>query len=160
MITAIILAYNESRHIERCLRSVMPHVQRVVLIDSNSTDNTRELAASMGADVYQNDWVNYATQFNWGLDNANIETPWVFRVDADEVFTALERVPAEVERILVLPGELSQVSASVRESVFSHVSNVTTTPSSQCYWYTSSFLGTELLFCSRTPTLMQHYISG
>ena len=87
MITAIILTYNESRHIERCLRSVVSHVERVVVIDSNSTDNTRELAASLGADVLQNDWVNHATQLNWGLDNANIETPWVFRVDADEVFT-------------------------------------------------------------------------
>ena len=65
----------------------MPHVQRAVVIDSNSTDNTRELAASMGADVLQNDWVNHATQFNWGLDNAKIETPWVFRLDADEVVT-------------------------------------------------------------------------
>jgi hypothetical protein len=41
----------------------------------------------MGADVLQNDWINHATQFNWGLDNANIQTSWVLRLDADEVLT-------------------------------------------------------------------------
>ena len=87
MITAIILTFNESQHIERCLHSIVPHVQRVVVIDSNSTDNTCELAASAGADVLRNNWTNHATQFNWGLDNANIETPWVFRLDADEIVT-------------------------------------------------------------------------
>jgi hypothetical protein len=41
----------------------------------------------MGAEVYRNDWVNHATQFNWALDNLDIDTPWVLRLDADEVVT-------------------------------------------------------------------------
>jgi glycosyltransferase involved in cell wall biosynthesis len=65
----------------------MPFVERVVVVDSNSTDTTRDIAAAMGVDVLQNDWVNHGTQFNWALDNANIQTPWVLRLDADEVLT-------------------------------------------------------------------------
>jgi glycosyltransferase involved in cell wall biosynthesis len=57
------------------------------VVDSNSTDNTRELAASMGAEVYNNDWVNHATQFNWALETVGIDTTWVLRLDADEVLT-------------------------------------------------------------------------
>ena len=87
MITAIILSFNESLHIERCLQSVIPFVHRVVVVDSHSTDNTRQLAVSMGADVFQNSWVNHSAQFNWALDNAAIDTPWVLRLDSDEVLT-------------------------------------------------------------------------
>lgn len=69
------------------MRSVSPYVERVVVVDSYSVDDTRDLASSMGADVFQNPWKNYATQFNWALDNANINTPWVLRLDADEIVT-------------------------------------------------------------------------
>jgi glycosyltransferase involved in cell wall biosynthesis len=90
-------------HIERCLRSVLPHVQRVAVIDSNSTDNTRELAASMGADVYRNDWINHATQFNWALDNADIDATWILRLDADEVLT--DELADKLETVCVSPSE-------------------------------------------------------
>jgi len=38
----------------------------------------------MGAKVYQNKWINYAVQYQWGLDNCPIDTEWVMRMDADE----------------------------------------------------------------------------
>ena len=87
MITAIVLTLNEGEHVERCLHSVLPFVQRIVVVDSNSTDGTRGLAREMGAEVLLNPWTNYATQFNWALDNAHIATPFVFRLDADEIVT-------------------------------------------------------------------------
>jgi hypothetical protein len=37
--------------------------------------------------VYHHDWTNYATQFNWGLDNCEIATAWTMRMDADERIT-------------------------------------------------------------------------
>lgn len=98
MITVIILTFDESQHIERSIRSVSSHVDRVVVVDSNSSDDTRELAASMGADVFINPWINYATQLNWGLDNCEINTPWVFRLDADEIVTP--ELAQELEKLL------------------------------------------------------------
>ncbi|MHA2939522.1 glycosyltransferase family 2 protein [Vibrio sp. RC27] len=83
-ITVVILTFNESKHIERCINSLLGVVSRVVVIDSYSTDNTVELCQFLGATVYQHEWVNYSDQFQWGLDNSAIDTQWTMRMDADE----------------------------------------------------------------------------
>ena len=68
MITALILTYNEEKHLYRCLKSIESVADQIVIIDSYSTDNTVSIARDFGAEVLQNKWVNYASQFNWGLD--------------------------------------------------------------------------------------------
>ena len=83
-ISILILTYNEELHIERCIRSLLPFAKEIFIVDSCSTDRTVEIAESLGAKVYQNNWVNYAVQYQWGLDNCPIETEWVMRMDADE----------------------------------------------------------------------------
>lgn len=83
-VTAIILAGNEEIHIRRCLERIMPLVERVVIIDSFSSDQTVEIARSMGAEVLQHPWKNYSDQFQWGLDQAKPTTDWVMRLDSDE----------------------------------------------------------------------------
>ncbi|QEE43373.1 glycosyltransferase family 2 protein (plasmid) [Rhizobium sp. WL3] len=84
-LTIIILAHNEEMHIERALKAVEGLAKRIVVVDSFSTDRTVEIARFEGAEVLQNKFVNYAKQFEWALENANIETRWVMRLDADEV---------------------------------------------------------------------------
>jgi len=85
MLTAIILTYNESIHIERCIKSLQTVCSRICIVDSFSSDNTCDIARSLGAEVYQNKWENnYAKQMNWGFKNCNITTPWLIRMDADE----------------------------------------------------------------------------
>jgi glycosyltransferase involved in cell wall biosynthesis len=81
------LTYNEEKHIERCIKSLQPFAQEIFVVDSFSTDTTVMLAESLGAKVYKNPWINYAKQFNWGLDNCPIQTKWVMRMDADEFVT-------------------------------------------------------------------------
>ena len=84
-ISAIILTYNEEMHIKRCLDNLSSIVKEVFIIDSYSTDKTLEIAKEYeNVTILQNKWVNYATQFNWGLKNAPIKTEWVIRLDADE----------------------------------------------------------------------------
>lgn len=84
-ITAIILTYNEELHIRRCLDKISPIAKEIFIIDSYSTDRTLEIAKEYeNVSILQNKWVNYATQFNWGLQNAPIKTKWVLRLDADE----------------------------------------------------------------------------
>ncbi|THD45509.1 MAG: glycosyltransferase family 2 protein [Bradyrhizobium sp.] len=85
-ITAIILAFNEEIHIERCLTRIVDWVERIVVIDSFSTDRTVEIATGLGAEVLQRQWKNHADQFRWGLEAAAPVTPWVMRIDADEYF--------------------------------------------------------------------------
>lgn len=85
-ITVIILTKNEEANIERCINSVKGWGERVVVLDSGSTDRTIELAEYLGAEVYNHEpFENHGKQFNWALDNLQIKTNWVFRIDADEV---------------------------------------------------------------------------
>jgi len=84
-ISAIILTFNEEMHIKRCLNNISSLVKDIFIIDSYSTDRTLEIAKEYeNVTILQNRWVNYATQFNWGLKNAPIKTEWVIRLDADE----------------------------------------------------------------------------
>ena len=87
-ISVIILTYNEAQHIERCITNAQRFAKEIFLIDSYSKDQTVNIAERMGAVVLQNTWENnYAKQFNFGLENAPITQPWVFRLDADEYLT-------------------------------------------------------------------------
>ena len=77
-IAAIILTYNEELHIKRCLDNIAPIVKEVFIIDSYSTDKTLEIAMQYdNVTILQNKWVNYATQFTWGLQNAPIRAEWI-----------------------------------------------------------------------------------
>lgn len=87
-ISVIILTFNEEIHIKRCLDRISPFVKSVFIIDSFSTDKTLEIAREYGnVTILQNKWTNYATQFNWALENASINTKWILRLDADEYLT-------------------------------------------------------------------------
>ena len=76
-IAAIILTKDEEKHIERCIRSLQGVCEEVFVIDCYSKDNTKAIAESLGAKVYEHPWKNYATQFNWGLHNCPITADWV-----------------------------------------------------------------------------------
>ena len=83
-ISVLILTFNESQHIERCINSLKLITNNIFVVDSFSTDNTVKICENLGAKVYQRKWKNYADQFQWGLENCPIETEWVMRMDADE----------------------------------------------------------------------------
>jgi glycosyltransferase involved in cell wall biosynthesis len=84
--TAIILTKNEEKNIVDCLQSMNGFAKRCVVIDCGSTDDTVKLARENGADVYFHEFEYYAKQFNWGIDNCDINTEWIIRLDADERF--------------------------------------------------------------------------
>lgn len=84
-ITTIILTYNESRHLKRAIRSVEGISSQIIVVDSFSTDNTADIASSMGAQLYQRKFINQSEQFNWALDNIQIDSEWILRLDADEI---------------------------------------------------------------------------
>lgn len=108
-LTAVILTKNEERHIIRAITSIATIADYCVIVDCGSTDRTVELAKEAGATVYQNTWVNYASQFNWGLDQLPENTEWVLRLDADEVVT-----PVLAEEIKEkLSGQRSEVQGVI-----------------------------------------------
>lgn len=96
-ITAIILTKNEEVNIGDCINSIASTVKRIVVIDSFSSDRTVEIAEGLDAEVYQHVFENYARQYMYGVEVANIETMWTLRIDADERLT--KESAAELEEI-------------------------------------------------------------
>jgi len=86
-LAAIILTYNESRHIADCIASVQ-FADQVIVFDSFSTDNTPDLARAAGAEVIQNRFEDYAQQRNAALEAVKGRVDWVLFVDADERITS------------------------------------------------------------------------
>lgn len=83
-LTVVLLTRDEERHIGRALAAIAPLASRVVVVDSGSTDLTRDIARNKGAEVFERPWINYADQFQWALDHCGIDTDWTMRLDADE----------------------------------------------------------------------------
>lgn len=86
-LTTIILTYNEEKNIANAINSVKEISKRIVVVDSYSNDKTVEIAKSLGAEIYQNKWINYSKQFQFALTHTNINTQWIFRLDADEIIS-------------------------------------------------------------------------
>lgn len=83
-LTAIILTFNEARHIGECLDSVR-FADDVIVFDSGSTDATAQVAGEKGAQVLVRPFDDYAGQRNAAL--AAAPAGWVLFVDADERVT-------------------------------------------------------------------------
>lgn len=91
-VTVVIPVKNEAANLEECLRSVRSFGQ-VLVIDSQSTDGTREIARRFGAQVHQFHYEGgWPKKRQWALDTLEITQPWVLLLDADERVTgALHR---------------------------------------------------------------------
>lgn len=83
-VAVIILAKDEERNIARAVQSVAGAFAQVFVVDSGSTDRTREIAREQGAEVFENPWPGYAAQRNWSLDHLPFHAGWIFFLDADE----------------------------------------------------------------------------
>ena len=81
-LSVILITRNERRNIAACLKSVA-FADEWIVVDSGSTDATREIAAGLGAQVVQTaDWPGFGRQKNRALDHARGR--WVLSLDADE----------------------------------------------------------------------------
>jgi glycosyltransferase involved in cell wall biosynthesis len=99
-LSVILITKNEASNIRDCLESVS-WADEIVVVDSNSTDSTREVARQYTSQVFDMDWPGFGPQKNRALARANGD--WVFSIDADERVTPELR--AEIERIIAQPGD-------------------------------------------------------
>lgn len=81
-ISACLIVCNEEKNLARCLQSVAPLVDEIVVVDSGSADRTVEIARSFNARVIAQPWLGYVGQKNFVLSQAT--HPWVLSIDADE----------------------------------------------------------------------------
>lgn len=81
MISAIVLTRNEEERIEACLKSIK-WVDEIIMVDSNSSDKTTEIAKKFGVKIYQREFDNYVNQKEWAMSKSSED--WVLFIDADE----------------------------------------------------------------------------
>jgi glycosyltransferase involved in cell wall biosynthesis len=76
------ITFNEEENIQRALESVS-WAEEILVVDSGSTDQTREIAKKQHARVIQNPWPGYGQQKNFAQNHASHD--WILNIDADEV---------------------------------------------------------------------------
>ena len=98
-LSVILITKNEAHNIEACLRSVA-FADEVIVLDSGSTDETLQLAASLGAQVSKrHDWKGFGIQKNRALALATSD--WVLSIDADERVPS--KLKAEIQAVMKAP---------------------------------------------------------
>lgn len=99
-LSVILITRDESRHVLACLQSVA-FADEWIVVDSGSTDDTREIAAGFGATVVRtDDWPGFGAQKNRALDLARGR--WVLSIDADERVTP--ELASGIERAIAAGG--------------------------------------------------------
>jgi glycosyltransferase involved in cell wall biosynthesis len=87
-LVAVILTYNEEKHLARCIDSLVGLVDDTFVVDCFSTDATVQIARAHNVQLLQREWINHSTQFNWALTKIPSDTDWVLRIDADEIVSS------------------------------------------------------------------------
>lgn len=83
-ITLAMIVKNEEKDLGRCLESAKNIFDEIVIVDTGSTDRTKEIAESYGAKIYDFEWINdFSVARNYATEKSTNE--WIVFLDADEV---------------------------------------------------------------------------
>ena len=81
-ISAVIITFNEEQKIVEAIKSVA-WADEILVVDSESTDQTREIAVSFGAKILVEKWQGFSKQKQFAVTSATND--WIFSLDADEI---------------------------------------------------------------------------
>lgn len=98
-ISCFVICHNEEDRIEACLSSLAGWVDQLIVLDSGSSDSTRDIAEKYADKVHLTDWPGFGAQRNRALSYC--EHDWVLNIDADEVMTTA--LKQEVDEVLAEP---------------------------------------------------------
>ena len=86
-LSVCMITKNEEKYLARCLASVIPVADEIIVVDTGSSDRTKELATIFGARVYDHPWNNdFSDARNVSLEKAH--GAWILVHDADEVLSS------------------------------------------------------------------------
>lgn len=93
--TLVVITKNEEKNIGSCLKSV-PFANEIIVVDSGSTDNTKNIVESFNARFIHHDWPGYGKQKQFALEQASHD--WVLLLDADEYLD--EKLQEEIKNLM------------------------------------------------------------
>jgi GT2 family glycosyltransferase len=85
-ISAVIITFNEERNIGRCIESAKAVADEVVVLDSLSTDRTKDICLEKGVRFFEQEFLGYARQKNRALSHASHDI--ILSLDADEYLSS------------------------------------------------------------------------
>jgi len=85
LLSVVIITKNEAKNVAICLDSLVGIADEIIVIDSFSTDETREISLKYGALFFQREWNGYSEAKNFGNDKAQYD--WILSIDADEALS-------------------------------------------------------------------------
>jgi glycosyltransferase involved in cell wall biosynthesis len=86
-LSVLVLTYNEEGNLPACLHSLTGVDSEIFIVDSGSTDRTKEIAMAAGAEVIEHSFETHTQQWNWALKNVPLRSEWVLGLDADQCLT-------------------------------------------------------------------------
>ncbi len=93
-INLVMIVKNEERSLTRCLLAARPFVDEMIVVDTGSTDRTKELALKAGAQVFDFTWVrDFSAARNYALEQSDAD--WNLVLDADEYLRPASRKKIE-----------------------------------------------------------------
>ena len=85
-VSLCMIVKNEEEYLDRCLNSVQRLVDEIIIVDTGSTDRTKEICRKHSAKIFDFVWTeSFAEARNFGINKA--EGEWIFWIDADEEVT-------------------------------------------------------------------------
>ena len=103
-ISACIISFNEEEKIENCLKSLQSVADEIIVIDSLSTDRTKEIAAKYTNKIFDQKFLGHVEQKNLAVSKASYD--WIISLDCDERLT-----PELASSILKIKNNLKQADA-------------------------------------------------
>lgn len=83
-ISLCMIVKNEEKNLERCLKSYAPLMDEIIVVDTGSTDKTKEIASRFTDKIYDFKWVDdFSAARNFSFEKATCD--YIFSADADEV---------------------------------------------------------------------------
>ena len=98
-ISAVIIAKDEEKIIKRCLDSLRWCDEIIVVINTDSSDQTCEIAKKYTSKVFIQDWLGYGPQKNFAISKSTYD--WILSIDADEVVSG--ELSKEMQAVLDNP---------------------------------------------------------
>lgn len=115
-VSLCMIVRNEERSLARCLGSTKPVVHEMIVVDTGSSDKTREIATAFGARVFNFAWVDdFSKARNFSLAQASGD--WILILDADE---ALSQKSHHDFQALVQARHIKPTAYSLRTRNYTH----------------------------------------
>ncbi len=101
-ISLCMIVKNEERVLARCLDSVADLMDEIVIVDTGSTDRTKEIAAKYTDQIYDFKWVDdFSAARNFAFSKARMD--YIYSADADEVLDSANRERYRILKETLLP---------------------------------------------------------